>query len=378
MLSPVAFSDLVGAIYDCALDPGLWPGALGSLRRAYRFRNANLALIDLTATAGHVQVASGIEEPWLSRMELYSEDVIEMWGGQSAIDRFDVEEPYVLTRVNPGATTGRNRYFAEWGEPQGLIDTLAAILARDAAGFGNVAFGRHRDDGPITDDDVDSVRLILPHIRRAVAISRTLEIKQVTAATFEAVVQKLSAAVILVDAAGRLIYANAAGEAQLRQADPLELRAGRIAARVIAGQKALTGALAALDNGSRARKGFDIPLRGRDGRIFALHVLPLRVDGIRGAVAPNAAAAIFVTPRIPRREPRAELLAAVFGLTRAESRVFELAAAGIPPNAMASELGIGVSTVRTHLLRLFDKTGVRRQAELAALSATFDAPVNPD
>jgi DNA-binding CsgD family transcriptional regulator len=380
VLSAAAFSELVGAIYDCALDPGLWPGALASMRRELRFQNASLSVVDLATSAMPIQVLSGVEEPWLSRMELYGEEVLEQWGGAAGIARYELGEPYVLTRVNPAAATRQNRYFAEWGEPQGLIDTMAAILARDAAGIGNIAFGRHADDGPITDDQVDEVRLILPHVRRAVAISRTLEIKQVTAATFESVVRNLSAAVILVDIEGRLIYANSAGDAQLRQADPLELRAGRVASRAAAGQKALTAALAALNTGPNPRKGFDIPLRGQDGRIFALHVLPLlRVDGVRAAVAPNATAAIFLTPRIPTREPRGELLAAVFGLTPAETRVFELAATGLPPSAIASALGIGVSTVRTHLLRLFDKTGVRRQAELAALAASFEAPVaDPD
>jgi DNA-binding CsgD family transcriptional regulator/PAS domain-containing protein len=378
MLSAAVFSELVGAIYDCALDPGLWPGALASLRSQLRFHNASLSVYDFASSSMPIHVLNGVEEPWLSRIELYGEEVLDQWGGVAGVERYEVGEPYVLTRTNPAAATRQNRYFAEWAEPQGLIDTMAAILARDAAGIGNIAFGRHRDEGPITDDEVDGVRLVLPHIRRAVAISRTLEIKQVTAATFEAVVQKLSAAVLLVDAAGRLVYANAAGEAQLRPADPLELRSGRIACRATAGQKALVAALAALDGSSNARKGFDIPLRGQEGRIFALHVLPLGVGGIRAAMAPNAAAAIFVTPRIPRREPRGRLFAEVFGLTPAEIRVFELAAAGLPPNAMARTLGVGVSTVRTHLLRLFDKTGVRRQAELAALAASFEAPVNPD
>ena len=42
-----AFSTLVGAIYDCALDPDLWPGTLTGLCDALAFRVSNLALQEM-------------------------------------------------------------------------------------------------------------------------------------------------------------------------------------------------------------------------------------------------------------------------------------------------------------------------------------------
>ena len=41
----------------------------------------------------------------------------------------------------------------------------------------------------------------------------------------------------------------------------------------------------------------------------------------------------------------------------------------------SAALGVAVSTVRTHLLRLFEKTGTHRQADLAALLASFSLPI---
>lgn len=38
-------------------------------------------------------------------------------------------------------------------------------------------------------------------------------------------------------------------------------------------------------------------------------------------------------------------------------------------------LGIAVTTVRTHLLRLFEKTGTHRQVDLVALLASFTLPL---
>ena len=50
-------------------------------------------------------------------------------------------------------------------------------------------------------------------------------------------------------------------------------------------------------------------------------------------------------------------------------------AAGRTNAEAAQALGIRVSTVRTHVLRLFDKTRAHRQADLVALLASFSLPL---
>ena len=46
---------------------------------------------------------------------------------------------------------------------------------------------------------------------------------------------------------------------------------------------------------------------------------------------------------------------------------------GVPETAEA--LGVAETTVKTHLYRLFDKTGVSRQADLVKLVAGFSNPL---
>jgi DNA-binding CsgD family transcriptional regulator len=55
------------------------------------------------------------------------------------------------------------------------------------------------------------------------------------------------------------------------------------------------------------------------------------------------------------------------GLTAAEAAVAVLLARGEGLPAVGAALGIGHSTARTHLSRVFAKTGTSRQAELARL-----------
>ncbi len=44
-------------------------------------------------------------------------------------------------------------------------------------------------------------------------------------------------------------------------------------------------------------------------------------------------------------------------------------------STLADALGVAESTVKFHLRKLFDKTGVRRQAELVKLVAGFSSPL---
>ena len=61
----------------------------------------------------------------------------------------------------------------------------------------------------------------------------------------------------------------------------------------------------------------------------------------------------------------------LFGLTHAEARVATTLLGADGPREVAVQLGVGLATVRTHLHRLYDKTGTRRQAELVRLLATL-------
>jgi DNA-binding CsgD family transcriptional regulator len=65
--------------------------------------------------------------------------------------------------------------------------------------------------------------------------------------------------------------------------------------------------------------------------------------------------------------PDPALVRDVLGLTLGEARVAALVGSGIPPRDAAEQLHISEETARTVLKRVFHKTGLERQSELAAL-----------
>ena len=69
-----------------------------------------------------------------------------------------------------------------------------------------------------------------------------------------------------------------------------------------------------------------------------------------------------------------EIIARSYGLTPMELRVLLaiVEVGGVPEVAKA--LGVADSTVKTHLRRLYQKTGAARHADLVKIVATFSNP----
>jgi DNA-binding CsgD family transcriptional regulator len=372
-----AFSELVGAIYDCALDPRRWPETLTALHRTLGFATAILALNELPSGRLLLHVTSGVDSPWLERISNYGADIIDLWGGPTVAYGFPFDRVAVLSRVNPAVLREPvNRYASEWALPQGLVDSVAIVVARDATSLGSIAMGRHVDAGPIGEAEVEATQLMLPHLQRAVAISRLLDGHTAAAADFAALVERLRSPVLVVTVDRALLHANHAARVLLEAGTTLAVYGNVLSSPTPRVARALAAAVrractsdVALGEGSLA-----VPLRGEDG-VHAAYVLPFQRRAVRALPAAEVAAAIFVSS--PRALPgaTAQLVTALFGLTPTETRVFEAIAAGQRTAEVAHALGVAPSTVRTHLLRLYEKTGVHRQAELVQLAAGLAPPI---
>jgi DNA-binding CsgD family transcriptional regulator len=377
MISTEDLSAMIGSIYDCAVAPDRWEATLQSIRTELCLATAVLAVNALPAGDPTIFATSGIAPEWLGRMWGYGEDTLELWGGPARISQFPLDEPMVQSQATDRATWTDNRWITEWGYPQGLWDAVGFVFARDAKMVGNLTFGRHRTAGEVGDAELTVLRLIAPHVRRAVAISHLLEVKTMEALTFASALEMLTAGIVLVDEHLGIVHANAAAGAMLRAGEPIRSLHGRLMLAYAAASKALQTAvgIAARNEMDLGRRGIGIPMRRADGTPCVAHVMPLRAGQIRPGLAQSATAAVFVAPAAsPPRMP-ADGLALLYDLTPAESRIFELIADGQAPSDIAVLLGIAPSTVKTHLLRVFDKTGCSRQAELVKLAASMSLPV---
>jgi DNA-binding CsgD family transcriptional regulator len=374
LISTAVMSRLIGEIYDCATDPTNWEQTLEHLAGAIGSQNAQIGLTELPSARTLLMHSYGVTPEWIGTQSRYFGDMFDMWSHVVADVGRPLDEPVAVSRDVPVAKAERNRYLLEWVNPQGIRDSIGLVTVRDPTRIGNIGFGTTEI---ATDQQLQLARLLAPHIRRAMVISNLLDSASVTTRTLEATLDTCSAAVLIVNSSSGLMHANRAGRALIETGDPLRIDRGFVRASLPLSHGALVQAvaIASESEASLGGAGIGVPMPGRSGAKFVAHVLPLRPFGSSGRHwLFQATAAIFVTPAQADVTVPVDALRTLFDLTAAEGRVLVEIAAGRTPVEAAQEIGIAESTVKTHLSRIFSKTGVGRQADLVALVRSLSMP----
>ncbi|HWE18686.1 MAG TPA: LuxR family transcriptional regulator [Hyphomicrobiaceae bacterium] len=368
-------SALIGDIYDAALDPALWVDVLA---RCARYVGGPAALLVSRDTADPTHSAayySGFD-PQFKQHIVEKHVKIDPLMMNHIFAR--IGEPIATTDVIPNREFRRAPAYREWGRPQGLIDVLHVALDKSATSAALFSVFRHKRDGRVDNAMRRRMWFIHPHIRRAVLIGRVIRLQTAKAATFADALDGISAGMFLVDARGRIIHTNASGHALLTEGRLLHSAGGKLAANDASAEKTLHEVFIAAGSGDVAvgTKAIAVPVMKRDGERFVAHVLPLTSGARRRAgTSYGAAAALFVHKAALEVASPPEAIAKTFKLTPSELRVLLaiVEVGGVPEAAEA--LGVGPGTVKTHLLRVFAKTGTSRQAELVKLVAGFSNPL---
>lgn len=374
LLSTPIVSQLIGEIYDRAIDPSGWTETLERLAGAIGSANSQIGLTELPSGRTLLVRSYGVAPEWLEKQAAHYPDLFDMWSHVVADVGRPLDEPVNVSRDVPAARAARSPYLLEWAIPQGIRDTIGLITLREPTRIGNIGFGT---TDIVTEPQLELARLLAPHIRRAMVISNLLDIATITTRTLEATLDACSAAVLIVTSSGLLMHANRAGRDLVATGDPIRIDNGFVRAHAPLSQGALMQALtvAGESEATLGGIGIGVPLLGRSGAQYVAHVLPLRPSGSSGRHwMSNAAAAIFVAPAQAGAQIPVDALRALFDLTAAEARVLVEVGAGRTPGEAAAALGIAESTAKTHLARIFSKTGVGRQAELVALVRSLSMP----
>jgi DNA-binding CsgD family transcriptional regulator len=289
----------------------------------------------------------------------------------------DVEQILTVPDLVPYDEFRRGRFYQEWAEPQGWVDAAMVALTRTASCCAYLSIARHEASGMVDTEMRRRMGLIVPHMRRAISIYRTIESKEAETATFADIFDGMNAGVILIDANCGIVHANTAGKDILSSGDLLRSIGGRLAAGDASVDQTLRETVAGTEQNDTesCAKSIVLPLAARDGERYLAHVLPLTSVARRRASARSAAAAMFVRKAALEAPSPPEVIRSSYNLTPAELRVLLaiVEIGGVPD--VAAALGIADTTVKTHLSRLFEKTGAARQADLVKLVAGYATPL---
>ena len=191
--------------------------------------------------------------------------------------------------------------------------------------------------------------------------------------------EKLPIAVLVLDAAAKLIFANPQGAALLAARDGLSLSSnGTCRAATSSDTKSLTQCIADVlaETGNEAANSM-LPLE-RPSMRRPLSAMVTRIGNGAGSEAPSGASvALFLTdPEHPTRPP-IDALRRLFDLTGSEAKLAQQLVDGARIETAAERIGVTVSSARTYLKQIFAKTGTNRQADLIRLVLSSSALFAP-
>jgi DNA-binding CsgD family transcriptional regulator len=359
-------SDTIGAIYDCALDPNRWRDAFRRVAQLCDSSASALCVHDLKNHTDEQFFESGYSPGFYEKYQAY----LALSPFTSLCMVAEVGAVHTFGTMCSDQELFESRFYRELLKPFGYLDYIGFIALRTAGRVASVHAARKEGAPRYSSRDVALLTLLSPHVCRALTISDALDLKTLRSEALEATLDGLATAVYLIARDGRVVYMNAAAARQINSGHTLRSVNNRLVPTDANARTALACALAEADrdDGKIRSQGYTVAISDGAGAGYVATILPLGCGERKSVVAPFAARlAVFVQDPAEVPLMPGEAFARLYRLTGAEVRVLLALSQGLGGKEAADMLGVGEPTVRTHLQRIFSKTGTSRQTDLLGL-----------
>jgi hypothetical protein len=268
---------LIDLIYETAFDSTRWPAALTRLADTTGTAQVGLASLDRRART-YDSIAPRTDPVMDARYKNYWAFHDPLWPlmtkqPEGTVFSFD----NIMSRKDFSTTP----VFNEWFRPAefGLASMGCNLLIGDQVSALLCVANAPRNDH-ITSEQTLAFKAALPHIGRAVRIHRELRLRDLDHDTAPGRLENLQRSVMLVDGAGRLLFANAAARMLLGSGGGLNLKGGCL--HSTGDSDTIQGLIASCTRTARAPNGPGGEMSIKHGRrrsLLRVTVTPLRSKG---------------------------------------------------------------------------------------------------
>ncbi len=348
--------DLIGGIYDAAADPDLWSHAIAQIVEATGCRTGVFYEHDVTT---HQSQPLGFHRfnPEFMQDYVAHYGALDPWNSRVMQWPVGIAAPTYM--LMPEDEFRRTEFYQDYLRRTGMFYGLGGLVERADGRIAVFGVQRGYEEGRFPTESVDLVSALMPHLKRAYRMHSAIGRAQRARETFEETLRVVPQSVLIVDRNARLVFANRAAQRLLDVGEGIRLVSGRLTAA----HRDDRAAFASLFNPLGAVEGAIAVAalrRPQNRRPLLVQAVPLRIHG-RWDPAGRVVLLIDVDPP-PRPSP--DRLAALFGLTAAEARLWADLATGATLAEISRRRAVSVNTLRVQLARLFSKVGVHRQADL--------------
>ena len=355
--------DLLEAIYDAALEPERWRETLTQIAAHVGGHGGHVLLWDeIGVVQFSTQVGQAIEESEANR--LYAEHYGAIDPRRVHSMSLPVGDWLVCHRLHDDRFVSSNEFYQDFYLPVlGARYMTGARLADESGLHALLAVARRNEPSsrPFEEESLRLLRQMTPHLSRAARIHLQMARLRATLTEREAALDRLGIPLAIVDRKSMVCFANREAETILADASgPLRTALGRLRAAIPAESNRLEHAI---DAAVTHRLGDSVVVHtGTSAAVLYCTVVPLSPRSVLVADWQRPLAMVMLTS--PRRKVQVgpDMLASLFGLTAAESRLAMALADGATASECADRFAVAIATVRAQIRAIFVKVGVNRQA----------------
>lgn len=382
MTQTVELNDLVLAIYDTTINPSGWSDVLDRISRYIGARGAFIFELQGMGTERRIHA------PFFSRV--YDADLVSGYlaahNAQELIDqdtfaRFSRPTDQIQLISDDVLASSEDEFLARPNVRQmleyGIRYRAGALLNKDQVNQDRFALQFSRSAGPLSKAHFDRAALLMPHIAKALNISRPT--KQL-ADQFRSVadcIDMLVIGVCILDANGRIVHCN---HEFRRQAESYPIYGKDPAGRLVMRKSGSNGALAELRGdlsnhgrfGARPRKEAIVCMVDDKPHTLCVEVAPLTCANEFGEPKLNGHI-IYSMDTGSFYAINGEMVASMFSLTQAEAAVLEMVAEGLTNIQIPERRAKSVETINSQVKSILEKTRSANRTQLIRLATNISA-----
>lgn len=350
---------LIDAIYAAALDRSRWPAVLMQIADAAGASDAALGVISTHAPP--FLVAPRTNPEFQASYALHYHPLNLFW---RRLQRERVGQVFTDDMLLSRDELETSPFFNEWSAPQGYRTVMGVTLASSQTQRYELQLPSSR---AFNADKRHLVQSLAPHIARSAQITGLVSTAHAHAADLLSALDRTGKSALLIDDKGRLLLASPVAERLLAEGSGLSIADGLLVAAKAADSGALRRMLKLAQTGHPSGTSLTITRANRSP--LSLLAVPVSREE---AWAPSHARLLLLIsdPEIDLAQ-RQQKFGRHFGLTTAELGVAVEICRGGSRSDVARRRGVSDATARSQLTAIFDKTGVRRQADLVRLLHEF-------
>jgi DNA-binding CsgD family transcriptional regulator len=355
--------ELINTAYEAAADPSCWNGFLRLFSEAIHAPSAAFLIHDNRHPKANISAVVGVEPVWTKSYEEYFV-TINPWLADRPFRRAVVA---VGEQILNDQELVRTEFYNDFLRPQNSFYSCGVLTFQDQSATSEISAVCSRRAGSFTSNEVALFEYLAPHLQSAVRIHNRIAGLETGLNAATAALDRLPTAIVAVNSDAKLILTNRAADAILLRGDGLISRDGlRAASRQQTAELRNVIAAVSLQRDSAIPKSETLLQidRPSGSRPFEVLVAPLPSHS---SLRKGATAVLFITDPEAEAALDGRKLRELFGLTPAEIRLCIALVKGQSVTEYAQEAAVSSNTARTHMKRIYSKTGVRRQSDLVRL-----------